>query len=154
VCSSDLIEVDLRIKEISKQARREKSIRHGHISTLHIWWARRPLASCRAILCAGLWLDPADDLAPPEYRTAAANIMAEFRDRIGGEVVNYSDPVKLRNALVDFIAEYSNWDNCANEVFNNTARKLTEASHSVQESLNAQRPLVLDPFAGGGAIPL
>jgi len=47
-----LIEVDLPIKKISEHARREKSIRHGHISTLHIWWVRRPLAACRAVLCA------------------------------------------------------------------------------------------------------
>jgi len=47
-----LIEVDLPIKKISAHARREKSIRHGHISTLHIWWARRPLAACRAVICA------------------------------------------------------------------------------------------------------
>src|SRR5947209_20465124 len=46
-----LIEVDLPIKRISEHARREKSIRHGHISTLHIWWARRPLAACRAVIC-------------------------------------------------------------------------------------------------------
>src|SRR5207237_5109708 len=46
-----LIEVDLPIKRISAHARREKSIRHGHISTLHIWWARRPLAACRAVIC-------------------------------------------------------------------------------------------------------
>jgi hypothetical protein len=59
-----LIEVDLPIKKISAHARREKSIRHGHISTLHIWWARRPLAACRAVLCAALWPDPADPLCP------------------------------------------------------------------------------------------
>ena len=55
-----LIEVDLPIKRISAHARREKSIRHGHIATLHIWWARRPLAACRAVICAALWPDPAD----------------------------------------------------------------------------------------------
>ena len=55
-----LIEVDLPIKRISAHARREKSIRHGHISTLHIWWARRPLAACRAVICASLWPDPED----------------------------------------------------------------------------------------------
>lgn len=62
-----LIEVDLPIKKISIQARREKSIRHGHISTLHIWWARRPLASCRAVLCAALWPDPEDELCPKDF---------------------------------------------------------------------------------------
>ena len=67
-----LIEVDLPIKRISAHARREKSIRHGHISTLHIWWARRPLAACRAVICAALWPDPADPLCPPSFRDAAA----------------------------------------------------------------------------------
>src|SRR5437879_10726577 len=62
-----LIEVDLPIKRISTHARREKSIRHGHISTLHIWWARRPLAACRAVLCAALWPDPADSLCPDSF---------------------------------------------------------------------------------------
>ena len=55
-----LIEVDLPIARISAHSRREKSIRHGHISTLHIWWARRPLAACRAVVLASLWPDPVD----------------------------------------------------------------------------------------------
>ena len=66
-----LIEVDLPIARISAHARREKSIRHGHISTLHIWWARRPLAACRAVICAALWPDPADPLCPHAFREAA-----------------------------------------------------------------------------------
>jgi putative DNA methylase len=45
---------------------------HGHISTLHIWWARRPLAACRAVICAALWPDPADDLCPQPFRDAMA----------------------------------------------------------------------------------
>ena len=55
-----LIEVDLPIKRISAHARREKSIRHGHIPVLRIWWARRLLAVCRAVICADSWLDPAE----------------------------------------------------------------------------------------------
>src|ERR1700733_7124374 len=70
-----LIEVDLPIKRISSHARREKSIRHGHISTLHIWWARRPLAACRAVICAALWPDPADPLCPPEFIEKARDEM-------------------------------------------------------------------------------
>src|SRR6187200_186411 len=66
-----LIEVDLPIKRISAHARREKSIRHGHISTLHIWWARRPLAACRAVICAALWPDPADKFCPEGFREVA-----------------------------------------------------------------------------------
>lgn len=88
-----LIEVDLPIKRISAHARREKTIRHGHISTLHIWWARRPLAACRAVVCASLWPDPVDvtlddiekarnhgkavetNTCPPAFRDAARREM-------------------------------------------------------------------------------
>src|SRR2546425_6500186 len=73
-----LIEVDLPIKRISAHARREKSIRHGHISTLHIWWARRPLAACRAVLCAALWPDPADQNCPEKFRRDAWRLIGEF----------------------------------------------------------------------------
>jgi putative DNA methylase len=66
------IEVDLPIRHISAHARREKSVRHGHISTLHIWWARRPLAACRAVICAALWPHPADESGPQAFRNAAA----------------------------------------------------------------------------------
>src|SRR5687767_919041 len=77
-----LIEVDLPIKRISAHARREKSIRHGHISTLHIWWARRPLAACRAVICAALWPDPADESCPPAFREAAARLLVQFAERV------------------------------------------------------------------------
>src|SRR5947208_16484135 len=73
-----LIEVDLPIKRISEHARREKSIRHGHISTLHIWWARRPLAACRAVICAALWPDPADPYCPDAFRRAARELMHKW----------------------------------------------------------------------------
>lgn len=81
-----LIEVDLPIKKISAHARREKSIRHGHISTLHIWWARRPLAACRAVLCAALWPDPADPLCPQEFRDNACRLINEFAAKAGRDV--------------------------------------------------------------------
>src|ERR1700674_5541825 len=77
-----LIEVDLPIARISAHARREKSIRHGHISTLHIWWARRPLAACRAVICAALWPDPADSLCPQAFRDAAATHLIAFAKRV------------------------------------------------------------------------
>src|SRR5580704_599270 len=83
-----LIEVDLPIKRISAHARREKSIRHGHISTLHIWWARRPLAACRAVICAALWPDPADPHCPPSFREAAARLLTAFAKRFFPERIN------------------------------------------------------------------
>src|SRR5882672_7759827 len=79
-----LIEVDLPIKRISAHARREKSIRHGHISTLHIWWARRPLAACRAVICAALWPDPADPLCPDSFREIARTWMLKWTEEYLG----------------------------------------------------------------------
>src|SRR5262245_29271198 len=116
-----LIEVDLPIKRISAHARREKSIRHGHISTLHIWWARRPLAACRAVICAALWPDPADALCPESFRTVVKQLMGRWaNDYLGKmspesyqrfiglqkEPERLNDNDELRCALLDFIADF------------------------------------------------
>ena len=121
-----LIEVDLPIKRISAHARREKSIRHGHISTLHIWWARRPLAACRAVICAALWPDPVDELCPQKFRDDAYRILSEFSDGIHNAKASddrrtaivtldhiatpkdKSDYMGMRRTLLDFIAEFAN----------------------------------------------
>src|ERR1044071_5342615 len=105
-----LIEVDLPIARISAHARREKSIRHGHISTMHIWWARRPLAACRAVILASVWPDPADPHCPEEFRSEATARLKALRDRRGGAPRNWDDPLELRQALLDFIADFANWD--------------------------------------------
>jgi len=149
-----LIEVDLPIKEISAHARREKSIRHGHISTLHIWWARRPLAACRAVILAALWPDPADPLCPERFRTEAANVMKEWRNSRGGRQRDWGAPEQVRAALLDFIAEFANWDNSTNTAYLETARCLVQVAHESLGGAPGTRPLVVDPFAGGGAIPL
>ena len=73
-----LIEVDLPLDEINAQAQREKSIRHGHPSTLHTWWARRPLAACRAVIFASLVDDPSS--CPQEFPTPAEQ--NQERDRL------------------------------------------------------------------------
>ncbi len=149
-----LIEVDLPIKKISEHARREKSIRHGHISTLHIWWARRPLAACRAVICAALWPDPAQDDCPPKFREDAAVIMARFWNPIGRTDLDFSEPIALRKALLDFIADFSNWDNSTKKEYLETARALTQSAHEALGGAPGTRPLVVDPFSGGGSIPL
>ena len=109
-----LIEVDLPIKRITAHARREKSIRHGHISTLHIWWARRPLAACRAVICAALWPDPAEEDCPPQSSVRMTPsghhgplLESHWQERSGLS----ASPMALRNALLDFIADFANWDN-------------------------------------------
>lgn len=149
-----LIEVDLPIKKISEHARREKSIRHGHISTLHIWWARRPLAACRAVICAALWPDPADRLCPERFRTDAAEIMQRFWNPMGVSGQDFADPLELRQALLDFIADFANWDHSTDEGYLTTARRLTQSAHEALGGEPGTRPLVVDPFAGGGSIPL
>src|SRR2546426_3401861 len=171
-----LIEVDLPIKRISAHARREKSIRHGHISTLHIWWARRPLAACRAVICAALWPDPADENCPPAFRKAAAKHILDFARKITADTKlanehcspeNYKawsalvqkPPIGgshawLRTALLDFIADFANWDNSTVREYLDTSRALTQAAHEALGGAPGTRPLVVDPFAGGGSIPL
>ncbi|MGH3452717.1 MAG: DUF1156 domain-containing protein [Haloechinothrix sp.] len=139
--------MDLPIKEISAHARREKSIRHGHISTLHIWWARRPLAACRAVVLAALVPDPADPECPEEFRAKAAKALQGFRDAAAGPPVDDS-PDGLRKAILAFIARFAAWEASTDPAFLSCARALVAAAHP------GGTPLVVDPFAGGGAIPL
>ena len=79
-----LAEVDFPIAEVSRHAVREKSIRHGHPSTLHLWWARRPLASSRAVLMALLLPDPCDPDCPPEFRERAREVLLAMQARPSG----------------------------------------------------------------------
>lgn len=175
-----LIEVDLPIKKISSHARREKSIRHGHISTLHIWWARRPLAACRAVICAALWPDPADENCPQPFREAVVRELTWFagkalQERTLAEKCDpetfkfwqriarndarlksngFNERMNLRHLLLAFIADFANWDNSTRIEYLTASRKLTQAAHEAMGGIPGTRPLVVDPFAGGGAIPL
>jgi putative DNA methylase len=141
-----LIEVALPLEEINKASAREKSIRHGHPSTLHLWWARRPLAACRAVVFAQLVDDPC---AWPE-RFPSPEAQAEERKR-----------------LHDVIARMVPWEASNNEAILNEARY--EIARSVAWSrgeeppkkpadllayLQQFAPPVYDPFCGGGSIPL
>src|SRR5437588_546341 len=139
-----LIEVDLPIKKISAHARREKSIRHGHISTLHIWWARRPLAACRAVILASLWPDPADPNCPARFRMEAATRLSALRDRRGGTLRKWEDPLELRSALLDFIADFANWDLSNEKDYLETSRALVQVAHESLGGAPNTRPLVVD----------
>jgi putative DNA methylase len=164
-----LIEVDLPIKRISAHARREKSIRHGHISTLHIWWARRPLAACRAVVCAALWPDPADPQCPERFRQVARGVMLQWATHHLGlsgaesykrflsvqkNPASLNDDTELRHALLDFIADFSDWDNSTKKEYLEASCTLTQSAHEALGGEPGTKPLVVDPFAGGGAIPL
>ena len=166
-----LIEVDLPIKRISAHSSREKKgNRHGHISTLHTWWARRPLAACRAVLCATLWPDPADERCPASFiEVAIAEIKTwAYPDRIGLRSAESQElllklfngdqtlnsPLALRTALLDFVADFAAWDNSTQPAYLHFAQTLTQAAHEALGGVPGTRPLVVDPFAGGGSIPL
>ena len=122
-----LIEVALPLDAINEASEKEKSIRHGHPSTLHLWWARRPLAACRAVLFASLVDDPSarPDLFPTDQA------QSDERER-----------------LFELIERLVQWEN------SNDAELLAEARAEITKSCDDLPPPVLDPFAGGGSIPL
>jgi putative DNA methylase len=122
-----LIEVALPLDAINIASAREKSIRHGHPSTLHLWWARRPLAACRAVLFASLVDDPSEH--PERFPDAKAQD-AE------------------RRRLFHIIEELVKWENSNNE------QVLAQARAEILRATGGHPPPVLDPFCGGGSIPL
>ena len=122
-----LIEVALPLEAINRESAREKSIRHGHPSTLHLWWARRPLAACRAVLFAQLVDDPSSN--PDKFPTS------ELQDI-------------ERKRLFALIERMVDWDNINDEEL------FAEAHTEIKKSIPGDLPVVHDPFAGGGSIPL
>jgi len=141
-----LIEVALPLAEINAASAREKSIRHGHPSTLHLWWARRPLAACRAVLFGQLVDDPS--AVPEEFPTEA-------------------DQVRERDRLFEIIKQLVLWENSNNQTVLDAAKQEIARSvardkgvpaptspQAVQQFLIEHAPPVLDPFCGGGSIPL
>jgi putative DNA methylase len=189
-----LIEVALPIREISAESVRQKSPQRGHISTLHLWWARRPLAASRAVVFASLVPDPDDPRCPEAFRRAVdeclrEKVPAELRYfRRGREVIRDDDPYRpydgvpdtLRNRLLAFIAKWSpsavafetgksstppkpaallddrsliRWETSAPE--NAQGREILRLARKlVLAAYGGRAPVVLDPFSGGGAIPL
>lgn len=143
-----LIEVSLPLDEINAASAKEKSIRHGHPSTLHLWWARRPLAACRAVLFAQLVDDP-----------------SAWRDRFPTEEAQEAE----RNRLHDVIRAMVPWEASGNETILNAARweiarsvawnigeepPPRENGEAILRYLQEKAPPVYDPFSGGGSIPL
>lgn len=141
---SRLIEHAFPLKQTSLDSVHEKNVRHGHISTLHIWPARRPLAACRAALIATLLPDP----GTPEKRK-------ELCEKIGGKVVKKTERKKMPNGeTVEREKEQTeggilHW---GRETEN--AADLEWFRQEIKKAYGGRAPKVLDPFAGGGAIPL
>lgn len=144
-----LIEVALPLDDINVAAAREKSIRHGHPSTLHLWWARRPLAAARAVIFAQMVNDP--------------GYQQDGGFKFG---VNKKEAELKREKLFQIIRDLVKWENTNNEEVLNRAREAIKESWretchlnrnhpQADELFNPQKlPAFHDPFAGGGAIPL
>src|SRR2546428_1814842 len=142
-----LIEVALPLVAINAASAREKSIRHGHPSTLHLWWSRKPLATCRAVLFAQMVNDPG-------------------YERSLGRGVNKKEAAKERERLFEIIKKLVQWENTTNEAVLAEARAEIWKSWRETCALNKNHPQAAelfnpdklpafhDPFAGGGAIPL
>ncbi len=168
-----LIEVALPLEAINKEAAREKSIRHGHPSTLHIWWARRPLAACRAVLFASLVDDPSEyvaELMKDSAKRKAAEKELKARKKLWDEMTAVLEKAKAggisapapgpepklediiaeieRERLFEIIRQLVKWENSNNE------RVLDAARAEIMRSCNGKPPPVYDPFCGGGSIPL
>src|SRR5438046_2523484 len=105
-----LAEVDFPIAALAKHSAREQSIRYGHPSTLHLWWARRPLAACRSMLMALLIPDPCDPHCPAAFKEKARDVFAT--SMLAGKLPKTD--ADLRARLLAFIGDFANWDNSAN----------------------------------------
>lgn len=161
-----LIEVAIPLEAINAASAREKSIRHGHPSTLHLWWARRPLAACRAVLFAQLVDDPsgyADKLLDDAKIRARAEAdlavrLKMWRERKAdaqGNVPDTPEPTLSdcaadieRKRLFEIIEDLVKWENSTNE------EVLERARAEIRRCCGGVLPPVYDPFSGGGSIPL
>jgi putative DNA methylase len=122
-----LIEVALPLDVINRETSREKLIKHGHPSTLHLWWARRPLAAARAVLWSSLVDDPSAH--PEKFKTE-------------------EEQASERKRLFEILEKLVPWESRNNEEI------LRQAREEIVKSCEGDLPKILDPFAGGGAIPL
>ena len=139
-----LAEVDFALSLVNEACIRENNrktrVDSGHISLLHNWWARRPLASSRAMLLALLLPDPTDPLCPKSFKEIAREELRQFRS------VGPTDD-DLQRALLAFAAQIADWDLVGKGGYVVAARKLVQGAYGGV-------PHVFDPFSGGGSIPL
>ena len=150
-CRKKLIEVDLPLDDINRESAREKSIRHGHPSTLHMWWARRPLAACRAVIFASMVDDPSscsDELPTEEEQ----RVERERLHEIIRKLVEWESTDESQLGVKTLLA------NARYEIARSVARSRGETAPTdpteVLDYLREHTLPIYDPFAGGGSIPL
>ena len=136
-----LIEVAFPLRQVSLDSVHEKNVRHGHISTLHIWPARRPLAASRAALIATLLPDPGD---PEERKVVLERMAGRVTEKIERKRVNGRVIEKVKEETIGGILHWGR----------ENGPDLTWFREAIRKASGGRAPRVLDPFAGGGAIPL
>ncbi len=141
-----LIEVTIPLDPINRESAREKSIVHGHPSTLHIYWARRPLAACRAVIFCSLIDDPGEEGAPDDLLQLIDDLEEPRPLPAKWEDMNTAE--QRRQKLFKFIETLVKWESTTDEDVIGTARELILAA------TEGNPPPLLDPFCGGGSIPL
>ncbi len=172
-----LIEHAFPLKQTSINSVHEKNVRHGHISTLHIWPARRPLAACRAALIATLLPDPSaaekpEGMSDPQWQTEILRRRQELCERIGGKTIKKTEKKKMPNGQTverekeETVGGILHW--LESEPDRSGKKKWTEWKgrkdhfdseldwfrEEIKKANGGRAPKVLDPFAGGGSIPL
>jgi adenine-specific DNA methylase len=142
-----LIEVDLPIATVSQHARDGRSVHHGHITAIHIWWARKPLPSCRAAALAASLIDPLDPACPESFKTSAREVLGQLY----GTTLN-GDGAALRRGLLRLVSDFASWRRATDPAFRDAARTLASSAHA--SLFEGGPPFLADPFCGGGSIPL
>jgi putative DNA methylase len=135
-----LIEVDMPIKAISKNAYEEQNVREGHLHDFHVWWATRPLVACRAVILASLLPDPMDESCPESFIKIAGSLLDSLHNASPG------DRSSVRQALLDFVSNFSTWHSSLDPHYLQISRALIEAAYE-------EVPVLVDPFSGSGTIP-
>jgi len=160
-----LIEIALPLEAINLESAREKSIRHGHPSTLHLWWARRPLAACRAVLWASLVDDPSS--WPDKFPTEADQTRERQRlFDILGRIETETDKKGNQKQVVRGLVSWDEVNDAKSGVLEAAQREIARClawergeeppkkPDAVRAYIAKYAPPVYDPFAGGGSIPL
>ena len=160
-----LVEVDFPIVAVSEANSKEKNIKVGSFGSVHVWWARRPLASCRAMNIACMLPDPADPNCPielrkiiataldrldylPKEQTLISNVLRKIKPESFGDLsASRNRPKILRKRLLKFISEYSRWNMKMSNSHAKCVRTIITECHD-------GNPVLLDSFAGGGSIPI
>ena len=158
-----LIEVALPLEAINAESAREKSIRHGHPSTLHLWWARRPLAACRAVLWASLVDDPSS--WPDRFPTEADQ--AKERQRLFDILGRFETETDKKGTSKQVVRGLVSWDDIKEpDIIHQAQREIARClawergdepptkPDAVRDYIAQYAPPAYDPFAGGGSIPL